>query len=124
MNNQFSNTILQYALIIIIIIMPLSSYGLRLDFSFHAENGGFVKIENKESGLTETHFYTGSTITHAFQVSACPVLLLSCFVLCSFVCLVLGFFVLFCFRFFVFCFVLFMHIRFFSFQNYQSPKPV
>ncbi|KAK7500608.1 hypothetical protein BaRGS_00008183, partial [Batillaria attramentaria] len=40
----------------------------RLDFSFTADNGGFVKIKNMESDATETHYYGGTTQTHSFQL--------------------------------------------------------
>ena len=52
--------------------IPWHTYGFRLDFSFHVDNGGFVKVENKESGVIETHYYSGSTLTHAYEVRLHP----------------------------------------------------
>ncbi|XP_076468275.1 uncharacterized protein LOC143299060 [Babylonia areolata] len=43
-------------------------HGHRLDFTFQADNGGFVKVQNKETGSLETHYYTGTSTIHPFQL--------------------------------------------------------
>ncbi|XP_025086754.1 uncharacterized protein LOC112559633 [Pomacea canaliculata] len=43
-------------------------HGDWLEFSFHADVGGFVKVENKETSIIETHYFNGNTKTHQFQV--------------------------------------------------------
>ncbi|XP_025086756.1 uncharacterized protein LOC112559635 [Pomacea canaliculata] len=43
-------------------------HGDWLEFSIHADVGGFVKVENKEKKIIETHYLNGNTKTHQFQV--------------------------------------------------------
>ncbi|XP_025085448.1 uncharacterized protein LOC112558910 [Pomacea canaliculata] len=43
-------------------------HGDQLEFSFHADVGGFVKVENKETRMIETHYFNGNTKTHQFQI--------------------------------------------------------